>query len=68
MEVSSQRHAPAALPPGKEPGYPLLVWPLDRCGEENLFFLPGSKPRILQPVAGPVSTVLSWPAVGVRCR
>jgi hypothetical protein len=39
------------------------VWKRDK-----LFFLPGFEPRIFQPVAGPVSTVLSLPAVGVRGR
>jgi hypothetical protein len=68
MEVSGQLHAPAALPPGKEP----LVWyPLDRRlggpqsrsgrdGEEkNSQPLPGLEPPIIQPIAQLYTTELS---------
>jgi len=53
--VGGQRHAPAALPPGKDPvpivqeaGWaPGPVW----IGAENLAPPPGFDPRIVQPVA-----------------
>jgi hypothetical protein len=38
MEVSSQLHAPAALPPGKDPWYPLdwrLGGPQSRSGRDG---------------------------------
>jgi hypothetical protein len=51
MEVSGQLHAPAALPPGKEPWYPLgrrLYGPQSRFGrggeEKNSQPLPGLEP------------------------
>jgi hypothetical protein len=51
MEVSGQLHAPAALPPGKEPWYPLvrrLAGPHSRSGrggeEKNSQPLPGLEP------------------------
>jgi predicted GH43/DUF377 family glycosyl hydrolase len=53
--VSGQRHAPAALLPGKEPRYklevgwaPEPVWTL--IEEENLLLLPGFERRIVQTV------------------
>jgi hypothetical protein len=58
MEVSSQLHAPAALPPGKEPLVPFgqrLGGPQSRfgCGgeEKNCQPLPGLESPIVQPVA-----------------
>ena len=58
MEFSRQRHAPAALSPGNNPGTHLIggwVGPrasLDGCGErENLFLLLGFEPRIAQLTA-----------------
>jgi hypothetical protein len=58
MEVSGQLHAPAALPPGKDPPrYPLdrgLGGPQNRSGrdgeEKNSQPLPGHEPPIVQPV------------------
>jgi hypothetical protein len=54
MEVSGQLHALAALPPGKEPPYPLdrrLVGPQSRCGRcgegKNLLPLSGIESRFL---------------------
>jgi hypothetical protein len=58
MEVSDKLHAPAALPPGKDPGYPFgrrLCGPQSRSGhggvEKNSQPLPGIEPQIIQPVA-----------------
>ena len=58
MEVSSQLHAPAALPPEKESRYPLdrrACGPQSRSrrlGEEiALLPLPRLEPRIIQLVA-----------------
>jgi hypothetical protein len=57
MEVSCQFHAPAALPPGKEPPVPIgyeagwapePVWMLWR--REN-FWTAGNRTRAVQPVA-----------------
>jgi hypothetical protein len=66
MEVSGQRHAPAASPPGKEPRYPLyrrLGGPQSRSGrggeEKNSQPLPGLEPPIIQPVAQRYTTELS---------
>jgi hypothetical protein len=56
MELNGKLHAPAALPPGKEP--PLLLryevgWPKSRSGrcgvEKNLLPLPGMKPQPSSP-------------------
>jgi hypothetical protein len=58
MEVTGQLHAPAALPPGKDPGYLIdrrLGGPQSRSGrggeEKNSQPLPGLEPPIIQPVA-----------------
>jgi hypothetical protein len=58
MEVSDQLHAPAALPPGKGPLYPLdgkLGGPQIRSGrgseEKNSQPLPGLELPIIQLVA-----------------
>jgi hypothetical protein len=55
MEVSGQIHAPAALPPEKEPQYPLhkrLGGPQSRSehsGEErHLLLVTGFEPRVLE--------------------
>jgi hypothetical protein len=52
MEVSGQLHAPAALPPGKSPWYPLdrrLGGPQSRSGrgglEKNTQLPPGIEPQ-----------------------
>ena len=69
MEVCNQRHAPAVSPPWKRTQVPIAGLASGQVlRTDNLFFLPGFEPRIFQPVAGPVSTVLSWPAIGVRGR
>jgi hypothetical protein len=55
MGVGGQRHAPAALPPGKRPGTHCIggwVGPragLDRCGKFRP--PPGFDPPTVQPVA-----------------
>jgi hypothetical protein len=66
MEVSGHLHAPAALPPGKEP-----IVPLDRelgglqswsghCGKEKYSQpLPVLETLIIQPIAEPYITKLS---------
>jgi hypothetical protein len=58
MEVSGQLHAPAALPHGKSPWYPLdrrLGGLQSRSGrgggEKNSQALPGVEPPIFQPAA-----------------
>jgi hypothetical protein len=58
MEVSGQLHAPAALPQGESPRYPLnrrLGGPQSRFGrggeEKNSQPLPGLEPPIIQSVA-----------------
>jgi hypothetical protein len=58
MDVIGQLHAPAALPPGKSPWYPLdrrLGRLQSRSGhsdeEKNSHPLPGLEPPIIQPVA-----------------
>jgi hypothetical protein len=66
MDVSSQLHAPAALPPGKSPCYPLYrilsglqsrSW---RGGEEkNSQPLPRIEPPIMKPIAQRYTTGLS---------
>jgi hypothetical protein len=63
MELSGQLHAPAALPPGKEPRYPLDRRPggphnrSGRCGEEKNLSLPGIEPGLFSPSL----YQLSWP-------
>jgi hypothetical protein len=66
MEVSGQLHAPAILPPGKSPWYPLdrmLRGPQSRSGrggeEKNSQPLPGLEPPIIQPVTQRYTTELS---------
>jgi len=66
MEVSGQFHAPTALPPGKEPLYPLcrrLSGPQSRSGhggeEKNSQSLMGLEPPIIQPVVQRHTTELS---------
>jgi hypothetical protein len=66
MEVSGQLHAPAALPPGKSPWYPLdrrLCGPQSRSGrggeEKNFQSLPGVEHLIIQPVARRYTAELS---------
>jgi hypothetical protein len=66
MEVSCQLHAPAALPPGKEPRYPLygrLGGPQSRSGrsgeKKNSQPLSGLEPQIIQPVAQRYTTELT---------
>jgi len=55
MGVDGQRHAPAALPPGKKPGTHCIrgwVGPrvsLDGCGKSRP--PPGFDPQTVQPVA-----------------
>jgi hypothetical protein len=58
LEGSEYLHAPAALPPEKEPGYIVntrLGRPHSRCGwfwrRENLLRLPGFEPRTVHLVA-----------------
>jgi hypothetical protein len=55
MRVGGQRHAPAALPPGKETRYPLyrrLGGPQGRSGRlRKISPPPGIDPRTVQPVA-----------------
>jgi hypothetical protein len=66
MDVSGQLHVPAALPPGKEPRYPLdrrlggLQSRSGRGGEEkNSQPLPGLDPPIIQLVAQRYTAELS---------
>jgi hypothetical protein len=63
---SGQLHAPAALPQGKGPQYPLytrLGGPQNRsgrCGQENnLLSLPGIEPRLSSPSPVAVAIELS---------
>jgi len=54
MGVGGQRHAPAALPPGKTwyPLYRRLGVPQSRSGQvQNISPPPGFDPRTVQPVA-----------------
>jgi hypothetical protein len=58
MEVSGQLHAPAALPPGKEPSVPIeyeVGWTPDPVlttwGSENSCSHSHSDPLVVQPVA-----------------
>jgi hypothetical protein len=67
MEVSGQLRAPASLPTGKEPWYPLDRWIGGtqsrswRGGEEkNSQPLPGLEPLIIQPVVQRYTMQLSW--------
>ena len=59
MGVGCQRHAPAALPPGKETRYPLYRWlggPQGRSGRVwKISPSPSFDPRTVQPVAHKVS-------------
>ena len=52
MEVTTQLHAPAVLPPiaieQEAARVPEPVWTFGE--EKNLLFLPGLDPRILQPI------------------
>jgi len=57
MEMSGQRHALAALPPGKKPRYPLhrrlggpQSW-FEILEDKNVLFLAGFEPWTLQPVS-----------------
>jgi hypothetical protein len=66
MEVSGQLHAPVALPPGKQPLYPLarrLDGPQSRSGgggeEKNSQPLSGLETPIIQPVAQRYTTDIS---------
>ena len=58
MGVSGQRHAPAALPPGKRPGTYCIGGcvgsraSLDECGKSRPP-PPGFDPQTVQPVASP---------------
>jgi hypothetical protein len=67
MEVSCKLHAPAALPPEKEPLVPTgqeaewasePVWTQWRG--ENSQYLPGLEPPTIQPVAQRYTTELTW--------
>jgi hypothetical protein len=63
MEVNDQLHAPAALPPRKEPRYPLarkMGGPQSRSGRggEEKNSLGGLEPPIIQPVAQGYTTEL----------
>jgi hypothetical protein len=54
MGVGGQRHAPAALPPGKTryPWYRRLGGPQSRSGQvRKISPLPGFDPRTVQPIA-----------------
>jgi hypothetical protein len=65
MKVSGQLHAPAALPPGKEPLVPIRRLGghqnvSERDGEENNSQpLPGLEPSIIQAVAQRYTTEVS---------
>jgi hypothetical protein len=66
MEVSGQLHAPAVLPQGNSPWYPLdrrlfgtQSWSRRGGEEKNSQPLPGLKPPIFQPVARRYTTELS---------
>ena len=62
MEVGGQRHAPAALPPGKTqyPLYRRLGGPQSRCGQvRNISPQPGFDPRNVQSVASNQLTINS---------
>ena len=64
MEVSGQRHAPAALPPGKTryPMYRSLNGPQGRSGRvRKIFSTAGFDPRTIQPVA---SRYTDWAIAG----
>jgi len=57
MEVNGQLHAPAGLPQGKKPQYPLdrkLIGPHSRFGrgdEEKKYPPPGKEPRLFSPLS-----------------
>jgi len=54
MELAGQRHAQAALPPGKETPYPLyrrLCGPQRQSGRVLKISPPGLDPNTVQPVA-----------------
>jgi hypothetical protein len=57
MRMGGQRHAPAALPPGKRPGTHYTgdwVGTQGRSGRVRKIFSPiGIRPRTVQPVASP---------------
>jgi hypothetical protein len=64
MEVSGQLHAPAALPPGKSPRYPLdrrLGGPQSRSGRfgEEKILDSNSDPSVFQPELVAITTTLS---------
>jgi hypothetical protein len=65
MEMSSQLHASAALPQGKNPWYPLsrkLGGPQSRSGhgsEKYSQLLPGPEHPIIEPVAQRYTTELA---------
>jgi hypothetical protein len=77
MAVRIQLHAPAAIPPGKEPLVPISQEPggggQSRSGsgdkENNSQPLPGLEPPIIQPVAHSYTTGLSrHPYLDIRGR
>ena len=61
MEMSGQRHAPAALPPGKNPALNEweTAWPQSRSGRfrKDLLPLQGFEPRIVQPIVRSPPTI-----------
>ena len=64
MSVCGQRHASAALPPGKTryPLYRRLGGPQGRSGRvRKISSVPGFEPRTAQPVAGLYQTTMSLP-------
>ena len=69
MGVGSQRHAPAALPAGKETRYPMYSWLSGLEGRSGrvrkISSLPGFDPRTGQPVAVAIPTTLARP---IRCQ
>jgi len=70
MGTGGQRHALAALHPGKSPSTHCtggLVGPrdsLDKCGEKkNHLHSPGFKPQTIQPVPRHYTDYVMWPLV-----
>jgi hypothetical protein len=66
VKFTLERHAPAALPPGKTryPLYRRLGRPQGRSGRMRIQSPPrGFDPRIVQPVAVAVPTELSRPVI-----